>query len=491
MAIAIYNTLSRKAEEFKPIRSGEVRMYVCGVTVYDECHIGHARSAFIFDVIRRYFKYRGYNVKLVKNITDVDDKIIEKAREEVAALDSPLKELNLNDAVKRIADRYTQRFYEDMELLDIDRADEEPKATEHIQDMIKMIEVLIKNGYAYKSDGDVYFEVRKYNKYGQLSHQNLDEMLEGARVEVSEKKKDPLDFALWKAAKENEPKWEAPWGWGRPGWHIECSVMSTKYLGDNFDIHGGGRDLIFPHHENEIAQSECATGKQFANYWIHNGLLTINGEKMSKSAGNFVTIKDVLNRYSFDILKLFFLGTHYSHPIDFSWEKMEEKRKALNRIIIFLKTVKKREDDEESLIKTDLKKKISSEELRNEIKKARANFEKAMDDDFNMPNAIAALFEIVNVCNKVLYDTSYNKGYLLALTYARQTIEEFGNILGLFFKESPLTVPEEDIKILVNMREELRKQKMFEKADQVRKELEEKGIILEDEKDGTHWRRKA
>ncbi len=246
--IKMYNTLAGKIEDFKPITPGEVKIYVCGVTVYDECHIGHARSAFIFDVIRRYFRYRGYRVNFVKNITDVDDKIIDKAREELATLNSPLAGLSLNDAVKQVAERYTRRFYEDMEALGIERADKEPKATEHIQDMIKMIEALIKNGYAYNSDGDVYFEVRKYDRYGRLSHQNLDQMLEGARIEVGEKKKDTLDFALWKAAKENEPEWSSPWGKGRPGWHIECSVMSTKYLGENFDIHGGGRDLIFPHH---------------------------------------------------------------------------------------------------------------------------------------------------------------------------------------------------------------------------------------------------
>lgn len=477
MAIAIYNTLTGKTEEFKPITPGEVRMYVCGVTVYDECHIGHARSAFIFDVIRRYFRYRGYKVNFVKNITDVDDKIIDKAQEELTASNTPLAGASLNDAVKQIAERYTKRFYEDMDALGIERADKEPKATEHIQDMVRMIEALIKNGYAYDSNADVYFEVRKYKKYGQLSHQNLDQMLEGAREKSQEKKKDPLDFALWKSAKENEPEWQSPWGKGRPGWHIECSVMSTKYLGENFDIHGGGRDLIFPHHENEIAQSECATGKPFANYWIHNGLLTINGEKMSKSAGNYVTIKDVLSRYSSDILKLFFLGAHYSHPIDFFWDKMEATKNAYERFTVLFNKI-----DREIIIG-------DVDTSSADIFRLKKCFEEAMDDDFNMPNAIAVLFEMINVCNKVLYDTSYNKGYLSTLTYAKQTIEEFGNILGLSFKESPLTIPEENIKMLVNMREELRKQKMFEKADQIRKELEEKGIILEDEKDGTHWRR--
>lgn len=483
MAIAIYNTLSRKVEEFKPIRSGEVRMYVCGVTVYDECHIGHARSAFIFDVIRCYFKYRGYNVKFVKNITDVDDKIIEKAREEVAASDSPLKELNLNDAVKRIADRYTQRFYEDMELLDIDRADEEPKATEHIQDMIEMIEVLIKNGYAYKSDGDVYFEVRKYNKYGQLSNQNLDEMLEGARVDVGEKKKDPLDFALWKAAKENEPKWEAPWGWGRPGWHIECSVMSTKYLGDSFDIHGGGRDLIFPHHENEIAQSECATGKQFANYWIHNGLLTINGEKMSKSAGNYVTIKDALNRYSSDVLKLFFLGAHYSHPIDFSWEKMEATKNAYERFVILFNKID-REIGRRENISTS-----GGNTFNMDIFKVQQRFEETMDDDFNTPLAIGALFDLANLSNKLL--DKKPDGYIFMLKNGVDILKKLGGVLGLAFDIPKKEKSELWIETAIALREKLRKEGKFREADKIREDLKHKGIILEDEKDGTHWRQKA
>ena len=278
MPILIHNTLTRKLEEFKPIRAGEARMYVCGVTVYDECHLGHARSAFIFDFIRNYLRYRGYKVVFIKNITDVDDKIINRARAEIADKNSPLFGKDLNGAVKEIAERYTKSFYGDMESLGIAKADKEPKATEHIKDIIKMITALIDKGYAYTAGGDVYFDVRKFGGYGKLSNQDKDQMLEGTRIEAGEKKKDPLDFVLWKSAKANEPEWDSPWGKGRPGWHIECSAMSTKYLGDNFDIHGGGRDLIFPHHENEVAQSECATGKPFANYWIHNGLLTIIGE---------------------------------------------------------------------------------------------------------------------------------------------------------------------------------------------------------------------
>ncbi len=475
MAIAIYNTLTGNIEEFKPITPGEVKMYVCGVTVYDECHIGHARSAFIFDVIRRYFKYRGYSVNFVKNITDVDDKIIDKAHEELTASNTLLADLSLNDAVKQVAERYTMRFYEDMDALGIERADKEPKATEHIQDMVGMIETLIKNGYAYDSNGDVYFEVRKYKKYGQLSHQNLDQMLEGARIEVEEKKKDPLDFALWKSAKENEPEWQSPWGKGRPGWHIECSVMSTKYLGENFDIHGGGLDLIFPHHENEIAQSECAMGKPFANYWMHNGLLTINGEKMSKSAGNYITIKDVLSRYSSDILKLFFLGAHYSHPIDFSWEKMEATKNAYERFTVLFNKI-----DREII--------IGDVDTSNaDILRLKKRFEEAMDDNFNAPLAIGALFDLVSTCNKVL--DKKTEMYKFILKYAKDTILELGGILGLTFQSSSKEVSDLEIQTAIRHRKELRKQRKFTEADEIREDLKRKGIILEDEKDGTHWRR--
>jgi len=478
--IKLYNSMTRKIEEFKPITPGEVKIYVCGVTVYDECHIGHARSAFIFDVISRYFKYCGYEVKFVKNITDVDDKIIDKAREELSVSNSPLKGLNLNDAVKQIAERYTKRFYEDMEALNIDRADTEPRATEHIPDMVKMIEALIKNGYAYKSDGDVYFEVRKYDKYGQLSHQNLDQMMEGARVEVEEKKKDPLDFALWKAAKEEEPEWSSPWGKGRPGWHIECSVMATKYLGENFDIHGGGRDLIFPHHENEIAQSECATGKPFANYWIHNGLLTINGQKMSKSLGNFVSIKDVLNRYSSDVLKLFFLGTHYSNPIDFSWEKMEATKNAYERFAILFNKIEREKED----IATS-----GTDTSNTDIFNLRHRFEEAMSDNFNTPLALGALFDLVNFCNKLLSEKPDN--YRFILKYAADSMSELGGVLGLTFKDISKEISNLEIENAIMHREELRKKGKFEEADKIREDLKHKGIILEDEKDETHWRRKG
>src|SRR3989338_2349450 len=327
MAIKIYNTLTRKKEEFKPIKDGQVGMYVCGPTVYDVPHIGHARSAYVFDVIRRYFAYKGYKVEFVRNVTDVDEKIISKAKEEFKAED-------LNSAVKKVSDKYLNVYHGCMEKLGIMRPDKEPKATEYIDKMRDFIKILIERGTAYVSGGDVYFDVRKASGYGKLSNQSFDMLESGARVAPGENKKDPLDFALWKSAKEGEPSWQSPWGNGRPGWHIECSVMSSDILGDEFDIHGGGIDLIFPHHENEAAQSQGA-GKKFARYWLHNGLLTINKEKMAKSLGNFITIEDILAKYPADVLKVLFLQTHYSHPVDFSWEKMEEEKKAWERFDIF------------------------------------------------------------------------------------------------------------------------------------------------------------
>jgi len=480
MAILINNTLTRKLEEFKPIRPGEVRMYVCGVTVYDECHLGHARSAFIFDFIRNYLKYRKYNVTFIKNITDVDDKIINRAREETADKGSPLFGKDLNGAVKEIAERYTKSFYADMESLGIAKADKEPKATEHIKDIIEIISALIDKGYAYVSGGDVYFDVRKFGGYGKLSHQDKDQMLEGARPDSLEKKRDSLDFALWKAAKADEPEWDSPWGKGRPGWHIECSAMSMRYLGDNFDIHGGGRDLIFPHHENEIAQSECATGRPFANYWIHNGLLTINGEKMSKSLGNYVSIKDVLARYPSDVLKIFFLGAHYSSPIDFTWEKMEAAKSAYERILILLDRINREAGPS---ITGGL------DTANIEIFSFKQRFEEAMDNDFNTPIAMGALFDLVNFGNKILEKKP--EMYQFMVKYVADILKELGGVLGLSFKTASTGLSDKEIQGLVDARIEAKKKKDFVEADKIRRELDEKGVILEDAKDATYWRRKV
>jgi len=455
-----------------------VKIYTCGVTVYDESHIGHARSLYIFDLIRSYLKYRQFKIKFVRNITDIDDKIINRANE-------------LKTDWKLLVNKYIDLYYRDLKELGIEKGDFEPRATENIKDMIKYITGLIDKGYAYESGGDVYFDVKKFDRYGRLSGQNIEQMESGARIEPTETKKDPLDFALWKKSKENEPSWKSPWGEGRPGWHIECSVMSQKFLKtDTLDIHAGGRDLIFPHHENEIAQAEGLTGKPFAKYWIHHGLLTINGQKMSKSLGNFVTIKDFMKRYDADVLKLFFLQTHYSHPIDFTWKSIEEKHKALYDIIQVLKYIRLREEGEE-FTTTDLKKKISPEELYQKIEELRGDFEKAMDDDFNAPSGVAVLFEIKRECEKVLFDVSYTKKHLKGLTYARKTIEEFGDIFGISFQEGPLSIPRQRIELKIKTRNKLREQKDFKGADKVRKELERDGIILKDTKDGkTIWDRK-
>lgn len=478
MPIKIYNSLTRKKEEFIPIEPGKIKMYTCGVTVYDDCHIGHARSLYVFDVIRRYLEYRGFKVIFVRNITDIDDKIINRSKE-------------LNIAWKDLVKKYIDRYYADLDALGIRKADPEPKATDNISDMIKHIEGLLDKGYAYIVESGVYFSVRRFKDYGKLSGQSIEQMLSGTRIEPDDAKKDPLDFALWKKSGPDEPYWDSPWGRGRPGWHIECSAMSQKFLNtDTLDIHAGGRDLIFPHHENEIAQAEALTGKPFAKYWMHHGLLTINAQKMAKSSGNFVTIEDFTNKYPPDILKFFFLHTHYSQPINFTWDNIEENREALDGIMIFLKRVREREAGKESLVKTDIKKKISPETIYNEVKEARRDFEKAMDDDFNTPNARVVLFRIVHACNKILYDTAYTKEYLPALTYAKKMIEEIGGVLGLSFEVGPLSMPKKKIEEFVNMRERFKKEKMFEESDQIRKELAEKGIILEDTKKGTTWRRK-
>jgi len=440
---------------------------VCGPTVYDEPHIGHARSAYIFDVIRRYLVYKGYKVKFVRNVTDVDDKIIDRARKEYPDID-------LISAVKKISCAYLDIYHEAMKSLGILEPDIEPKASEYIDKMILFIENLINRGMAYPSDGDVYFDIKKAKDYGKLSHQSIDKMEVGARVLPGENKRDPLDFALWKAAKEAEPAWESPWGEGRPGWHIECSAMSSDILGDEFDIHGGGIDLIFPHHENEIAQSEGA-GKGFAKYWMHHGLLTINGQKMAKSLGNFITIQDVLKKYPADVLKIFYLQAHYSSPIDFSWEKMEEAKRALERIIILMITIK------EKLV--DYRLPGASNELK-ETQEIKNKFISAMDDDFNTPQGLATIFELVNIMHKNIDNLGF-------ISNAKGLLLELANIFGLELREfisssSAFT----DIESLIAKRNEARKIGNFQEADKIRRELEDKGIILEDTKDGTIWRRK-
>ncbi|MEW6101362.1 MAG: cysteine--tRNA ligase [Candidatus Omnitrophota bacterium] len=459
----IYNSLTRKKEEFTPLKPPQVGIYTCGPTVYDEPHIGHARSAYIFEVIRKYLEYRGYKVKFVRNVTDVDDKIINKANEEFKGED-------LKAAVKKVADKYLNSYHEALSNLNLDKDAKifEPKASEYIRQMTNFINLLVEKGAAYAEAGDVYFDIAKAKEYGKLSNQSLDKMEAGARVALGENKRNPLDFALWKAAKEGEPSWKSPWGPGRPGWHIECSVMSMDILGDEFDIHGGGIDLIFPHHENEIAQAEGA-GKKFARIWIHHGLLTINGQKMAKSLGNFVTIKDFLDKYkNADLLKLFFLSAHYSHPIDYSEKKIEETRQALERLSIVL-------DKEEKGAKAAVKSFKEIDELKDK-------FIAAMDDNFNTPQALAVIFDLVSIANKNAQDKDF-------LNSSRRIIRELLDIFGISLKAEVKL--EDTIAAMIKAREEARKSKDFALSDEIRKDLEDKGIILEDTKDGkTTWRRK-
>lgn len=464
MSIHIYNSLSRKKEEFSPLKPKEIKMYVCGPTVYDEPHIGHARSAYIFDLVRRYLAYKGYKIKFVRNVTDVDDKIINKAKEEFPGED-------LNSSFKKVAQKYLDLYHAALKSLGIeDRGIIEPRASEYIPKMIKFIQKLIDRGAAYAADGDVYFDITRAKDYGKLSNQSLDKMESGARVNPTENKHNPLDFALWKKAKENEPSWDSPWGKGRPGWHIECSVMSSDILGEQFDIHGGGIDLIFPHHENEVAQSEAA-GEKFAKYWIHHGLLTINGQKMAKSLGNFVTVKDFLDKYkNADLLKLLFLSTHYAHPVDYTEEKIQEARQALERISILWGKIGAGEEKSGGKIPVEL------ENIKN-------RFISAMDDDFNTPQALAAIFELVSVTNKHLDETDF-------VSAARIVMMELMKLLGLDIGiilsvgALPLELGLSEVEALIKEREEARKKKDFKKSDLLREKIEAMGFILEDTKDG-------
>ncbi|MCM8783647.1 MAG: cysteine--tRNA ligase [Candidatus Omnitrophica bacterium] len=479
MGIRIFNTLTGKKEIFRPINKGKVRIYVCGPTVYDEPHIGHLRSAYIFEVIRRYLIFRGYKVKFVKNITDVDDKIIEKAKEEIKSLSTnPQPPVDLKSKVREVAERYLKKYHEAMEVFGITPPDVEPKVTEHIPEILKIIEGLIKKGFAYEKEGDVYFRVKRFSRYGKLSNQSTEELITGARVEPDDKKEDPLDFALWKKAKEDEPSWQTPWGEGRPGWHIECSAMSMRYLGKNFDVHGGGKDLIFPHHENEIAQAEVYTRKRFANYWIHNGLLTINGEKMAKSLGNFISADEIFKRYHPEVLKLFFLSAHYSHPIDFSDKKMDEAKRARERFYILLRKI------DESIPFNAHQSPVKKKKSATAVDRFRKEFVSAMDDDFNTCRALAVLFEMVNFANKSLDKKSI-------LIEVKRLLLDLGKIFGLFERQEREEVLESLMKLIIYIRQALRERKDYTLADKIRKDLKEIGIILEDDAKNTSWRFEA
>jgi len=476
--LSIYNTLTGKKELFHSLQPNIVRMYVCGVTVYDYCHIGHARSALVFDVMRRYLEFSGYKVEFVKNFTDVDDKIIKRANEQGASCHT-------------ITAKFIQAYYEDMGKLGIGQACIEPKATDHISDIIHLTEKLTKKGLAYEVDGDVYFEVAKYSEYGRLSKRRLDDMQAGARVDVDERKRHPMDFALWKRSKPGEPSWDSPWGPGRPGWHVECSAMSMKYLGETFDIHGGGMDLIFPHHENEIAQSCGATGKEFARYWIHNGFVQINQEKMSKSLGNFFTIREIFEKSKWsqdvtgEVLKYFLLSTHYHSPLDFSDQALQEARQALEGFHGLFNRLRESEANT-----------VGDKDLSAFVDRARESFRKAMDDDFNTSLAIAELQRLKSEVNKLL-SQGLSTG---ARKIAREEFRSLGNNLGLFqLDEWHYTLKAEsdsdnisgvDIDLKIEERNEARKQKNFKKADEIRQFLASHGIVIEDKPDGTsRWKR--
>ncbi|HDH00515.1 MAG TPA: cysteine--tRNA ligase [Nitrospirae bacterium] len=492
----VYNTLTRKKEEFLPITPGKVSMYVCGITAYDISHLGHARSAVVFDVIKRYLRFKGYKVEHIRNITDVDDKIIAKAAQE-------------NVSTDEIAGKYTEKYYRDMDMLGVSRADIEPRATGHIKEMVDLIKRLVDTGVAYSVDGDVYFEVSKFPGYGKLSGRNPDEMMAGARVDVDERKKSPLDFALWKSSKEGEPSWESPWGPGRPGWHIECSAMSMKYLGESFDIHGGGADLIFPHHENEIAQSEAVTGKPFVKYWLHNGFITVDKEKMSKSLGNFFTVEEILGKYDPEVVRYFLLSTHYRSPIDFSDAQLNDVEVSVDRyystvmrINDFIETGGTADKSSEEL---PVEKKASNgvdDEFEKLLSSARGKFESAMDDDFNSALALGHIFELVREVNRFLDGKPSGQKARELVLRTKEVLSGIGAVLNIFQRTpeewyrslmdvKKIGLSGDDILDKISARQEARQKKDWDLSDSIRKELEGKGIILEDKKDRTDWKIKA
>ena len=449
--IRISNTMTRTKEDFVPLASGEVRMYVCGVTVYDYSHIGHARSAIVFDVIRRYLTFKGYRVTFVKNYTDVDDRIIKRANE--AGVTS-----------REFAERFITAEREDMAALGVLPPDVDPKATEHVSEMIDLISRLVASGHAYPVEGDVYFEIRRFPPYGRLSGKNLDELLAGARVEVDERKRDPRDFALWKSSKPGEPAWDSPWGRGRPGWHIECSAMAMRYLGASFDLHGGGEDLIFPHHECEIAQTEACTGKPFARYWAHNGMVNMGKEKMSKSLGNTLNIREIVKRHDPDALRLWMLGTHYRNMIEWSEERVEESARALERLARLLHDAAAVRDGG------------APAALPKAFAEFRPRFEKAMDDDFNTPQALGVLFDF----GRALADARDRAGSPGALVAGVAELAELARVLGLFGRGSAVAGPGADVERLVAARVEARARRDFKRADELRDEIGRLGWLVED-----------
>ncbi len=462
----IYNTMTREKQEFVPITPGEVKMYSCGPTVYDYFHIGNARPFIIFDTMRRYLEYIGYKVTFVQNFTDIDDKMINRANKE-------------GITVKELGERFIAEYFKDAEALGIRKATIHPKATENIDAIIEVVKTLEEKGYAYNVNGNVYFRTKKFDGYGKLSHQPLEELEAGARIDIADEKEDPMDFALWKAQKPGEPAWESPWGLGRPGWHIECSAMVNKFLGASIDIHSGGKDLIFPHHENEVAQSECANGCEFANYWMHNGYININNQKMSKSLGNFFTIRDITEKYKPEVVRFFMLSAHYRSPVNFSDELMSQAQSAMERVYTCIENIN-------FLLKNAVERDANAEEkeLLEALSKAKKRFCDAMDDDLNTADALSAIFDIVSAANKsVSKDGDNAKDVLLQVLAA---IHEIGDVLGLF-EEKEETQGDAEIEALIEKRNEARKNKDWAEADRIRDELKARNIILKDTPTGVQW----
>ena len=463
--IKVYNTLNKKKEEFIPLTPGEVKMYVCGPTVYNFFHIGNGRTFIVFDTIRRYFEYRGFKVDFVQNFTDIDDKMIKKANEE-------------GTTVKKIGDTYIKEYYQDADALNIERATVNPRATEFIGEIIKFVKGLVDKGYAYEVDGDVYFSTKKLEGYGKLSGQNIEDLQSGARISVDERKKDPMDFAIWKAQKPGEPAWNSPWGMGRPGWHIECSCMAKKLLGETIDIHAGGSDLKFPHHENEIAQSEALTGEPFARYWLHSAFVNVNNEKMSKSLNNFFTAREILERYDADVIRFLMLSAHYRQQLNFSEDLLESAKASVERIYNAIGNLENLIDE------------VSREEMNEEEKayleslnKYKEKYIEKMDDDFNTADAITAIFDLIKDTNtNITIDSSKELAQK-----ALELIRELGAPLGMFQKSTKGNL-EEEIEALIAKRQQARKDRDFALADKIRDELKDRGIVLEDTPQGVRWK---
>ena len=471
MTLKIYNTLTRRKEEFIPLKEGEVGIYVCGPTVYNFIHIGNARPFIIFEVVRRYLKFKGYKVKYIQNLTDIDDKMINNAQKS-------------NVTVSELAEKFIKEYFIDADSLNVGRADIHPRATEHIKEIIELVKGLEEKGYAYVIDGDVFFNVSKFDGYGKLSGQDIEELKSGARVEIDERKREAIDFALWKKAKEGEPYWESPWGKGRPGWHIECSAMSMKYLGKTFDIHAGGSDLIFPHHENEIAQSEAYTKKPFVKYWMHNGYLCLNNQKMSKSLGNIMKVREIRKKYEGEVIRYFILSAHYRSPLNFSEEQLQQAHSSLHRLnnIVFnIKYLLEQGKFKESRDKDD-------ELILEKRKESEHQFIEAMDDDFNSPVALSRLFGFTTEVNIFLNSLGLKNKLVLEEIY--KFYQKFaGQILGILKEIKSEENFEQEIKNLIKEREEARKAKNWKKSDQIRDKLREKGVILEDTPEGVRWKK--